>query len=50
MGLVGLHIAHKTQHAPQWIWSTFEQVDNYKGPDPSFNDPACPPRRSARPM
>jgi hypothetical protein len=41
MGLVGLHIAHKTQHAPQWIWSTFEQVDNYKGPHPSLADPAC---------
>ncbi|MEA2346152.1 MAG: hypothetical protein QOF63_4321, partial [Thermoanaerobaculia bacterium] len=32
MGLVGLHIAHKTKNAPQWIWSTFEQVDNYSGP------------------
>ena len=42
MGLVGLHIAHKTQNAPQWIWSTFEQVDNYKGEQPSFNDPHCP--------
>ena len=28
MGLVGLHIAHKTQHASQWLWSTFEHVDN----------------------
>ncbi len=28
MGLVGLHVAQKTQHAPQWIWSTFEQIDN----------------------
>jgi hypothetical protein len=27
-GLVGLHIAHKTSHAPQWIWSTFEHVKN----------------------
>lgn len=42
MGLVGLHIAHKTKNAPQWIWSTFEQVDNYSGPTPSFNNPACP--------
>ena len=41
MGLVGLHIAHKTQHAPQWIWSTFEHVDNYKGPKPSFANPDC---------
>ncbi len=28
MGLVGLHIAHKTQSASQWLWSTFEHVDN----------------------
>ncbi|HEY4640409.1 MAG TPA: hypothetical protein VII75_03625 [Thermoanaerobaculia bacterium] len=41
MGLVGFHIAHKTASAPQWIWSTFEQVDNYKGPHPSFTDAAC---------
>ncbi len=28
VGLVGLHIGHKTQAAPQWIWSTFEHVAN----------------------
>jgi hypothetical protein len=28
VGLVGLHIAQKTFSAPQWLWSTFEQVDN----------------------
>lgn len=28
MGLVGFHIAQKTSEFPQWIWSTFEQVDN----------------------
>ena len=28
VGLVGLHIATKTQTDPQWLWSTFEQVDN----------------------
>lgn len=28
VGLVGLHIVHKTAGAPQWVWSTFEQVDN----------------------
>ncbi|HVR38053.1 MAG TPA: hypothetical protein VMU84_03095 [Thermoanaerobaculia bacterium] len=42
MGLVGLHIAHKTKTAPQWIWSTFEQVDNYSGDHPSFANPNCP--------
>jgi len=41
MGLVGLHIAHKTQNAPQWLWSTFEHVDNTKGEHPSFRDPNC---------
>lgn len=28
MGLVGLHIGHKTNSGAQWIWSTFEHVDN----------------------
>jgi hypothetical protein len=28
VGLVGMHIGHKTQAAPQWLWSTFEHVDN----------------------
>jgi hypothetical protein len=28
MGLVGLHIVAKTPSRPQWIWSTFEQIDN----------------------
>jgi hypothetical protein len=28
VGLVGLHIVYKTRSRPQWIWSTFEHVDN----------------------
>ncbi len=28
MGLTGLHIGHKTNSGAQWIWSTFEHVDN----------------------
>lgn len=28
VGLVGLHIAHKSFWSPQWVWSTFEHVDN----------------------
>lgn len=28
LGLVGIHIVHKTAGEPQWIWSTFEHVDN----------------------
>ena len=41
MGLVGLHVIQKTPSAPQFIWSTYEQVDNLRGTRPSFNDPAC---------
>jgi hypothetical protein len=28
VGLVALHIVQKTPSRPQWIWSSFEQVDN----------------------
>ena len=28
LGLVGLHITHKNFNAPQWVWATFEHVDN----------------------
>ncbi|MEO8371353.1 MAG: hypothetical protein ABI806_19360 [Candidatus Solibacter sp.] len=34
VGLVGLHIVQKTASRPQWIWSSFEQVDtapNFQG-------------------
>jgi len=31
VGLVGLHIVSKTPSRPQWIWSTFEQIDNVPG-------------------
>jgi hypothetical protein len=27
VGLVGLHIAQKVSGLPEWVWSTFEQVD-----------------------
>ncbi len=49
MGLVGLHMVHKSKSRPQWIWSTFEHVDN--APDStermdtsrhwSFYNPLC---------
>jgi hypothetical protein len=52
IALVGFHIVSKTPDRPQWIWSTFEQIDNVPGltrePKPpagvsfSFNDPAKP--------
>jgi hypothetical protein len=48
LGLVGFHVAHKTTSSPQWIWSTFEQVDNLQpGPNAppglksSFFNPDC---------
>ena len=42
VGLVGLHIAHKTAStAPEWIWSTFEQIDN--APDLPKQGPIPPP-------
>lgn len=48
VGLVGLHIAHRTATRPSWIWSTFEQVDNIE-PSPcatqasfSRDDPTTP--------
>jgi hypothetical protein len=31
VALVGLHIVTKTKTRPQWIWSTFEHVDNVPG-------------------
>jgi hypothetical protein len=50
VGLTGLHITRKTATRPQWIWATFEHVDNVPptGPNPpkrtlpySFNNPLC---------
>lgn len=44
VGLVGFHVMEKTQSAPQWIWSTFEQVDNVvstSGIAASFNNKNC---------
>ena len=29
-GLVGMHIAMRTKSSPEWIWSTFEQIDNVR--------------------
>jgi hypothetical protein len=64
IALVGFHIVTKTADRPQWIWSTFEHVDNVPGlssePKPpsgvpfSFNDPSKPqtldPRRPPPPI
>ena len=37
IGLVGLHIVRKMTQQPQWVWSSFEHVDNV---------PACKPQNS----
>jgi hypothetical protein len=29
-GLVGMHISMRTQSSPEWIWATFEQIDNVR--------------------
>jgi len=51
IGLVGMHIVHKTVKQPQWIWSSFEQVDNLPACDKqntfftdptNLNSPTCP--------
>jgi hypothetical protein len=39
VGLIGLHIVHKSRDHAQWIWSTFEQVDN----DPDESAPTATP-------
>ncbi|HTG31600.1 MAG TPA: c-type cytochrome [Thermoanaerobaculia bacterium] len=55
MGLVGFHVMTKTSSAPQWIWSTFEQMDNVNGTHgapASFHKASCPdciPDRQAPP-
>ena len=48
VGLVGMHIAHKSETSPQWIWATFEQVDNldvdqvaHPKLQASFNNAGC---------
>jgi hypothetical protein len=54
--LIGFHIAQKTPTRPQWIWSTFEHVDNISvgsgapaGAKPSLNDPSKPQTLGAAP-
>ncbi len=50
VGLVGFHIVQKTLMRPQWVWSSFEHIDNVPEPGTtpstgrhySFNDPSRP--------
>jgi hypothetical protein len=52
LGLIGMHISQKTPTAKQWVWSTFEHVDNLdqnvmevngerKLIHPTLRDPNC---------
>ena len=41
-GLVGLHIVHRTPSRREWVWSSFEHIDNLDAPDgirPTYRDP-----------
>jgi hypothetical protein len=50
VGLVGLHILHKVPGAPQFVWATFEQIDN--SPDDAgsgYTPPVLPPNPNQKP-
>jgi hypothetical protein len=40
VGLIGLHIARKLSDFPQWVWSSFEHIDNVP-----LDDGSLPPGR-----
>jgi hypothetical protein len=53
VGLLGFHVVHLTNSAPQWVWATFEHIDNApwladfalgtpKSPYSLFNASLCP--------
>jgi hypothetical protein len=44
MGLVGLHIVHKTPMRKNWIWMTFEHVDNTKRSPGGISPPSFNPK------
>jgi len=39
VGLVGMHIVQKTNTRPQWIWSSFEHIDNVFQTEPANRGP-----------
>jgi hypothetical protein len=41
LGLVGIHILHKTAANPLWVWSTFEQIDNSPTTSTPDGQPGC---------
>lgn len=55
VGLVGLHIGHKTEKSPQWIWASFEHVKNvpprgYRGSPYTFNSGKGPDMDTRAPL
>jgi hypothetical protein len=38
MGLVGMHITALTQTSPNWIWTTFEHIDNVAADDLEYGN------------
>lgn len=42
VGLVGLHVIHKTPAFPQWVWSSWEHVDNAPTSPPTGGPPVHP--------
>ncbi|MES2113305.1 MAG: hypothetical protein V4577_31425 [Bacteroidota bacterium] len=54
VGLVGLHIVQKTPSRPQWIWTSFEQVDNVPQSGAiapfAFNDGTVTPMPGSNPI
>ncbi|HEX5184713.1 MAG TPA: hypothetical protein VFW19_16375 [Allosphingosinicella sp.] len=51
VGLVGLHIIRKSIGRQQWVWATFEQIDNSpdEAPNGGFAPPVLPPNPNQRP-
>jgi hypothetical protein len=43
VALIGLHIVQKTLNSPQWIWSSFEHVDNLTNRRPADSPDAIAP-------
>jgi hypothetical protein len=41
VGLVGMHIVHKSRDHTSWIWTTFEQVDNAPDEDSLESNPGA---------
>ena len=51
VGLVGLHIARKRVANHQWVWATFEHIDNSpdEGPNGTVTDPVLPANANIKP-